>query len=589
MISCLLNMNSISYVRPLSFPARRNVRSRALQQAPSPKIDYGTFVRRIENKDISSVTLSQSSNTATFIGKDDTQGSTNIILTDSLLDDMVKNNVDVFISPQSVSNTALISNMILGFIVIPALFFSLRNILSRANGGGGPMGFNNEFQFRKDIDTGITFSDVAGIDEVTTEIYEIVEFLKNPSAFSDAGAKIPTGCLLYGKPGTGKTLIAKAIAGEAGVPFLSCSSSQFIELFVGIGAQRIRSLFKTARAESPCIVFIDEIDAIGKKRGQGFTGGNDEREQTLNQLLTEMDGFTENTGVIVIGATNRIDVLDEALLRPGRFDRKIYVPLPNREGRKKILDVHLKDKILCLDTDLESIAAKTSGSSGADLMNIINEAAINAARNKRIEINGKDIDDALEKVMIGLPQNTIYTDEQKKKIAYHEAGHALLGHLLRKKSHFDAIDKVSILPRGSTGGVTIFVPDSTSIEGWYTKEYLKNKMIVALGGHASEEIIYGKNLVSTGAVSDFNQVTNIAYSMVMEFGFTDNKMSYTDVNLSEGSRKEIDDEVKCIVQEAYAYAMSELEKNKDALISMANKLIAEETIYGSDIEGCEST
>lgn len=570
--------------------ARVNLKVRALN-APSPMIDYGTFVRRIENKEIESVTLSQSKGTASFVAKDDSQGNANIILTESLIEDMVKNDVNVFVAPPDVSNATIISNIILGFIVIPALFFSLRNIFAARNGGNpmGPMGMGNAFQFNSDMETGVTFSDVAGIDEVTNEIYEIVEFLKDPSAFNDAGAKIPTGALLYGKPGTGKTLIAKAIAGEAGVPFLSCSSSQFIELFVGVGAQRIRSMFKAAREHSPCIVFIDEIDAIGKKRGQGFTGGNDEREQTLNQLLTEMDGFTENTGVIVIGATNRLDVLDDALVRPGRFDRKIYVPLPNREGRKKILDVHLKNKILCLDTDLDAIAAKTSGSSGADLMNIINEAAINAAREKRIDINSKDIDNALEKVMIGLPQNTIYTDEQKTKIAYHEAGHALLGYLLSKRSQFDTIDKVSILPRGSTGGVTIFVPDSTSIEGWYTKEYLQNKMIVALGGHASEEIIYGKKLVSTGAVSDFKQVTSIAYNMVTDFGFSQNKMSYADVNISDGLRKDIDDEVKKIVKGSYDVALSELERYKDQLIAIANKLVAEETIYQSDIEEIVTT
>ena len=583
-------MNSVISLKTFTvFPRKikRNLTTRATLQAPPVKIDYGTFVRKIENKEIDSVTLSQSNNVATFVEKDDSQGTTNIVLTESLIEDMVKNDVNVFVTPPQISNTALVSNIIFGLIVLPAVFFSIRSAMAARGGGGptGPLGLGgNTFQFNTDIDTGVGFSDVAGIDEVTTEIYEIVEFLKDPSAFNDAGAKIPTGCLLYGKPGTGKTLIAKAIAGEAGVPFLSCSSSQFIELFVGVGAQRIRSMFKAARDQSPCIVFIDEIDAIGKKRGQGITGGNDEREQTLNQLLTEMDGFTENTGVIIIGATNRIDVLDDALLRPGRFDRKIYVPLPNKEGRKKILDVHLKNKVLCLDTDLDSIAAKTSGSSGADLMNIINEAAINAARDKRIDINSKDIDNALEKVMIGLPQNTIYTDEQKTKIAYHEAGHALLGHLLHKNSSFDTIDKVSILPRGSTGGVTIFVPDSTSIEGWYTKEYLKNKMVVALGGHASEEIIYGKEQVSTGAVSDFKQVTNIAYNMVTEFGFAKNKMSYSDIEISEGLRKDIDDEVKSIVKNAYDIALSELEKNKDQLVALSDKLIADETVYGDDIE-----
>jgi len=344
-----------------------------------------------------------------------------------------------------------------------------------------------------------------GVDGAKLELMEVVDFLKNPDKYTKLGAKIPKGCLLVGPPGTGKTLIAKAVAGEAGVPFFSCAASEFVELFVGVGASRVRDLFEKAKAKAPCIVFIDEIDAVGRQRGAGMGGGNDEREQTINQLLTEMDGFDGNTGVIVLAATNRPDVLDSALLRPGRFDRQVTVDRPDVQGRVKILGVHSRGKTLASDVDFEKIARRTPGFTGADLQNLMNEAAIMAARRDLKEISKEEVADALERIIAGPEKKGAVMSEQKKKlVAYHEAGHALVGALMPE---YDPVAKISIVPRGAAGGLTFFAPSEERLEsGLYSRSYLENQMCVALGGRIAEELIFGPENVTTGASNDFQQV-----------------------------------------------------------------------------------
>jgi len=372
----------------------------------------------------------------------------------------------------------------------------------------------------KDGDTKVKFADVAGCDGAKEELVEVVDFLKNTSRYSELGAKIPKGALLVGPPGTGKTLLAKAVAGEAGVPFFSVSAAEFVEIFAGIGASRVRDLFAEAKKSAPCIIFIDEIDAVGRQRSAGFGQGNDEREQTVNQLLTEMDGFEANNGVVVLAATNRADILDQALVRPGRFDRRIQVDPPDVQGRTEILKVHAQDKSLAPGVDLSAIARQTPGMSGADLSNLLNEGAIVAARKNKAEIDQDDIANALERISIGLEKKDAVMSEKKKRlVAYHEAGHALLGALMKD---FDVVAKISIVPRGPAGGVTIFMPSEERLNtGLYSKEFLENRMCVALGGRLAEEIINGKDNVTTGASNDFQQCTQVAQAMVMQLGMSD--------------------------------------------------------------------
>ena len=357
--------------------------------------------------------------------------------------------------------------------------------------------------------TGVVFADVAGVDEAKDELVEIVDFLKNPEQYTKLGAKIPKGALLIGPPGTGKTLLAKAVAGEAGVPFISISAAEFIEMFVGVGASRVRDLFAEAKKNAPCIVFIDELDAVGRQRAQGVGQGNDEREQTINQMLTEMDGFEGNTGIIVLAATNIPEVLDSALLRPGRFDRQIQVALPDLEGRKKILKVHARDKPLAPSVSLGDVAKRCLGMSGADLQNVLNESAIFSARKKKDAIDMDDISEAMDRIQIGLEkQGTNFSEDRQKLVAFHEAGHALLGAVMED---YDLVAKISIVPRGGTGGVTVFLPEQEAMDsGMYPKDYLENRICVGMGGRIAEELINGKNRVTTGASNDFQQCTNTA-------------------------------------------------------------------------------
>ena len=543
--------------------------------------DFTTFVKKIEHNKVKDVYIEPQSNTLIYSevnGDIVIYDKTNVVMTEKLMEEMIDHNVKIHVDSNATDSTSTFLSMLIPLIFFPLMYFLLSRI-SMSNGNNPMMGNNNNFEFKKDTETDVKFEDIAGIDEIIYEVNEYVDFLKKPKKYKLAGANIPAGCLLYGEPGTGKTMIAKAIAGEAGVPFLSCSASQFIELFVGLGASRIRKLFDNARKNSPCILFIDEIDAIGKSRGtNSIMGGNDEREQTLNQLLTEMDGFSSNNGVVVIAATNRLNSLDDALIRPGRFDRKIKVPLPNIEARRKIASVYMKDRSFSDEVDDMMIASKTIGCSGAEIKNIINEAAISSVRNSSSTIQQKDITYAVEKVSIGLSRNITYNDEQKRRIAIHEIGHAFIGAIM---SNFDTIDKISILPIGDAGGITTFIPDESELN-LYTYEYLINKIKVALGGHACEELFYGESKVSTGAVSDFQQVTNIAYSLIRDYGFSKEigKLSINDNIVSQETKYNIDKEVRNLVEKCYKEVYNTLDNNKENINSIINILIEKESLDG---------
>jgi len=466
-------------------------------------------------------------------------------------------------------------------------------------GGGG--GMNNMgvgksvSKIQMEPQTGVNFEDVAGADGAKLELNEVVDFLKNPAKYSALGAKIPKGVIMEGPPGTGKTLLARAVAGEAGVPFISASGSEFVEMFVGVGASRVRDLFGQAKKNAPCIVFIDEIDAIGRQRsagGAGGGGGNDEREQTLNQILTEMDGFEGNTGVIVIAATNRADVLDNALIRPGRFDRRVPVDLPDVKGRVQILKVHAKGKPLAEDLDLQIVAKRTTGFSGASLANLMNEAAIVAARNGKKEIGYEQVDYAIDRQTVGMQKTTGTSfPERQRLVAYHEAGHAIMGLLT---PDYDMVTKVTIIPRSSgAGGFTLFTPPEERLEsGMYSKKYLCGQLAVALGGRVAEELVYGKDEITTGASNDLQQVRNIARRMVAQWGFANEAMGEAPVawEMPEGNtfqtpqaasaktEKDLDDQVKLLVNEAYDVCKRTLTENRVFLDAMMERLIEEETI-----------
>jgi len=477
-------------------------------------------------------------------------------------------------------------------IIFLIWFFVMRRMTGGGGGGGGGQIFNigkSKAQlYDKGKSTNITFKDVAGLQGAKEEIVEIVEFLKHPKKYTDIGAKIPKGALLVGPPGTGKTLLAKAVAGEAKVPFFSLSGSDFVEMFVGVGASRVRDLFKQAKEKAPAIIFIDEIDAIGRARGKnnGFNS-NDERENTLNQLLTEMDGFGTNSGVIIIAATNRADVLDSALLRAGRFDRQIYVDMPDINERKEIFQVHLKPLKLEKDIDIDFLARQTPGFSGADIANLCNEAALTAARKDKKKVGKQDFLDAVDRIVGGLEKkNKIITVEEKKTIAFHEAGHATISWMLE---HASPLVKVTIVPRGQSLGAAWYLPEERSIT---TTEQLLDQMCSALGGRASEELMFGK--ISTGALSDLEKVTKQAYAMVTIYGLNKKigNISFYDSQgrdtftkpYSEETAKIIDQEVSNLIETQYQRALVLLTENKDHLISLAEKLLTEEVIFKEDLE-----
>ncbi|KAL2247195.1 UNVERIFIED_CONTAM: ATP-dependent zinc metalloprotease FTSH 2, chloroplastic [Sesamum indicum] len=491
----------------------------------------------------------------------------------------------------------LIGNLAFPLILIGGLFLLSRRSSGGMGGPGGP-GFPLAFgqskaKFQMEPNTGVTFDDVAGVDEAKQDFMEVVEFLKKPERFTAVGARIPKGVLLVGPPGTGKTLLAKAIAGEAGVPFFSISGSEFVEMFVGVGASRVRDLFKKAKENAPCIVFVDEIDAVGRQRGTGIGGGNDEREQTLNQLLTEMDGFEGNTGIIVIAATNRADILDSALLRPGRFDRQVTVDVPDIRGRTEILKVHASNKKFDSDVSLEVIAMRTPGFSGADLANLLNEAAILAGRRGKTAISSKEIDDSIDRIVAGM-EGTVMTDGKSKSlVAYHEVGHAICGTLT--PGH-DAVQKVTLVPRGQARGLTWFIPadDPTLI----SKQQLFARIVGGLGGRAAEEVIFGEPEVTTGAVGDLQQITGLAKQMVVTFGMSDiGPWSLMDASaqsadvimrmmarnsMSEKLAEDIDAAVKRISDEAYVIALSHIRNNREAIDKIVEVLLEKETMTGDE-------
>eukprot|EP00884_Botryococcus_braunii_P013918 jgi/Botrbrau1/22527/Bobra.114_2s0051.1 len=488
-----------------------------------------------------------------------------------------------------------------GNLAFPLLLVGGLFLLSRRSQGGmgGPGGNNplnfgkSKAKFQMEPNTGITFDDVAGVDEAKQDFMEVVEFLKKPERFTAVGAKIPKGVLLVGPPGTGKTLLAKAIAGEAGVPFFSISGSEFVEVFVGVGASRVRDLFKKAKENAPCIVFVDEIDAVGRSRGTGIGGGNDEREQTLNQLLTEMDGFEGNTGIIVVAATNRADILDNALLRPGRFDRQVTVDVADSKGRYEILKVHARNKKLSEDVDLKEIAMRTPGFSGADLANLLNEAAILTGRRSKPAISNQEIDDSVDRIVAGMEGTPMLDGKSKSLVAYHEVGHAICGTLT--PGH-DPVQKVTLIPRGQARGLTWFIPgeDPTLI----SKQQIFARIVGALGGRAAEEVIFGDSEVTTGASSDLQQVTNMARQMVINYGFSDiGPWSLLDPSaqgqdvimrmmarnsVSESLQRKIDTAVKKIAAEAYEVALNHIRNNREAIDRVVEMVLEKETISGDE-------
>jgi cell division protease FtsH len=487
----------------------------------------------------------------------------------------------------------LLGNLFFPILLIGALFFLFRRSSNMPGGPGQAMNFGkSRARFQMEAKTGIMFDDVAGIDEAKEELQEVVTFLKQPEKFTAVGARIPKGVLLVGPPGTGKTLLAKAIAGEAGVPFFSISGSEFVEMFVGVGASRVRDLFKKAKENAPCLIFIDEIDAVGRQRGAGIGGGNDEREQTLNQLLTEMDGFEGNTGIIIIAATNRPDVLDSALMRPGRFDRQVIVDNPDIKGRLEILEVHARNKKIAPEISLEAIARRTPGFSGADLANLLNEAAILTARRRKEAITMSEIDDAVDRVVAGMEGTPLVDGKSKRLIGYHEVGHAIVGTLL--KDH-DPVQKVTLIPRGQAQGLTWFSPNEE--QGLITKAQLMARIAGAMGGRAAEEEIFGNDEVTTGAGGDLQQVTEMARQMVTRFGMSDlGPVSLegqgTEVFLGAGlmSRAEyseevasrIDEQVRQIAEYGHTLARKIIRENREVIDRLVDLLIEKETIDGEE-------
>ena len=498
--------------------------------------------------------------------------------------------VDISVKkPQEGSIFSSIGSILVPVFFIIMIIFILKGI---QQGGSAAMNFGkSRAKLMQESKVKITFNDVAGIDEEKQELEEIVDFLKNPEKYTRLGAKIPKGVLLVGAPGTGKTLMAKAVAGEAGVPFFSISGSDFVEMFVGVGASRVRDLFEQAKKHQPCIIFIDEIDAVGRQRGAGLGGGHDEREQTLNQLLVEMDGFDENTNIIVIAATNRPDILDTALLRPGRFDRQIYISLPDIKGREDVLKVHAKNKVLDSSVDLKVLAKRTPGFTGADLRNLLNEAALLAARKNKEKITMEDIDDSIDRVVAGVEKKSkILTDEDKEITAYHEVGHALVNVLLDNSKN--ELHKVSIIPRGYALGITWSRPKDESVH--VSKNELLCKIAITLGGRAAEEIIYGKDNITTGASADLEEVSKTARKMVMQWGMSDKlgnlaygkSQEHTFMGRDFGHQRDyseqvayvVDEEVKSIVDNQYENVVQMLSENKDVLDALSHELLEKETM-----------
>lgn len=556
----------------------------SFMSSKTENIQFSRFLQLLNENNVESVNI-QGRDLYRITGKsrDGFNFQTRSVIYQDLLNEMRKNNVDFEFSTGETFLGFFTSILLSSFpmIIIVGLWFLLmRNMQS---GGKSAMSFNKS-NAKMVTNSTIRFSDVAGIDEAKEELEEIVAFLQNPEKFRKLGGRIPKGCLLIGAPGSGKTLLAKAVAGEARVPYILTAGSEFVEMFVGVGASRIRQVFNIAKKNAPCIIFIDEIDAVGRKRGFGMGGGHDEREQTLNQLLVEMDGFESTEGVIILAATNRADILDEALLRPGRFDRQIDVSLPDILGREKILSVHLKKIITSADVDISTVAKATPGFSGAELANLVNEAALIAARRNKKVVTTEDFEYARDKVMMGLEKKSMVMREEEKRLtAYHEAGHALVS---INMPSCDPIHKATIIPRGASLGLVMNVPEHDRYS--ITKERMLSMIKVALAGRLAEELIFGEKSVTSGAISDIKQLTRIAKRMVMHFGMSDKVgRVYHDEeqreNISNTELDVIDDEIKRIIKECEDEVRILLKAKRDDLELLANALIVHETLTGSQI------
>jgi cell division protease FtsH len=542
-----------------------------VSKKPEPKL-FSDFVKGVKRNEVREVIVQPNTSLVYYLDEGG-PSVTNYVGSNPFWETLMESDADVSVdfatSSVSIGDITSIGFTLLLAFALLRMLFSGRGV-SPFNMSEKPTEVENEITTR--------FDDVQGIDNAKDELQEIVGFLRDPTQYIVSGAKIPKGALLTGKPGTGKTLLARAIAGESSVPFIQCSGSSFVEMFVGVGAKRVRDVFEMARKVQPCIVFIDEIDAIGKKRSMNGFASNDEREQTINQLLTEMDGFDNDTQIVVIAATNRADILDDALLRPGRFDRKIQVSLPDVHGREKILQVHSKNKNLAPDVDLMNVARQTTGFSGADLENLMNECAIRSVKEGTNIITPSIVEDMYQRVVVGAKGGAPMSDERKMRVAYHEGGHAIVGVLMPE---YDEVRKVSIIPRGDAGGITFFQPTSDE-RGMYTKEYLLSQIKVALGGHAAEELMYGKENVTTGATSDFAQVYAIAREMVMTYGMSEaiGKINVQDGSLSQQTAYIVDLEVHRITDECYSEVLDILSSHKTDLEALKDILIRDEIIDG---------
>ncbi|REJ56057.1 MAG: ATP-dependent zinc metalloprotease FtsH [Microcystis wesenbergii TW10] len=560
-------------------------------------LTYGELLEKIEQGKVKKVEINPSWQQAavTLVGQTDKDPPKEVNLFDQnpeLIKKLDAEKIEYGILPRT-DNSALINvltNLLVIIIVLGLLVFIIRR---SANASGQAMNFGkSRARFQMEAKTGIEFNDVAGVDEAKEDLQEVVTFLKQPEKFTAIGAKIPKGVLLIGPPGTGKTLLAKAIAGEAGVPFFSISGSEFVEMFVGVGASRVRDLFRKAQENAPCLVFIDEIDAVGRQRGIGYGGGNDEREQTLNQLLTEMDGFEGNTGIIVIAATNRPDVLDSALLRPGRFDRQVVVDYPDFKGRLGILEVHSRDKKVAADVVLEAIARRTPGFTGADLANMLNEAAIFTARRRKEAITMAEVNDAIDRIVAGMEGRALVDSKAKRLIAYHEVGHAIVGTLC--PGH-DQVEKVTLIPRGQAQGLTWFTPDEE--QGLTSRSQLLARIAGLLGGRVAEECVFGEDEVTTGAGNDIEKITYLARQMVTRLGMSELGLialeeegnSYLGgagagyhADHSFAMMAKIDAQVRELVKQCHDLATKLILDNRVAIDRLVDILIEQETIDGEE-------
>ena len=581
----------------------------APRNAAVARMSYGRFIDYVDAGRVTAVDIFDGGRTAVVEAVDpDLDNRVQRLRVDlpglapELVNNLKEQGISFDIHPPRTAPPAL---GLLGNLLFPLLLIGGLVLLSRRGGGGMPGGPGQAMQFGKtkarfamEAQTGVMFDDVAGVEEAKQDLQEVVTFLKTPERFTSVGAKTHKGVLLVGPPGTGKTLLAKAIAGEAGVPFFSLSGSEFVEMFVGVGASRVRDLFKRAKENSPCLIFIDEIDAVGRQRGAGVGGGNDEREQTLNQLLTEMDGFEGNSGIIIIAATNRADVLDSALLRPGRFDRQVQVDVPDIKGRLAVLNVHCRDKKLADDVSLEAIARRTPGFSGADLANLLNEAAILTARRRKEATGLAEIDDAVDRIIAGMEGKPLTDGRSKRLIAYHEVGHALVGTLV--KAH-DPVQKVTLIPRGQAQGLTWFSPDEEQM--LVSRAQLRARIMGALGGRAAEDVVFGYAEVTTGAGGDIQQVASIARQMVTRFGMSDlgqcsleagNQEVFLGRDLmtrsdgSDATAARVDLAVRQIVHNCYEETVKLVAEHRACMDRVVDVLIEKESLDGDEFRALVS-